>query len=268
MAIILNDGNLIEGYASTAGIVDFVINGLDGAQLKQLAEGQLPSTKSTLYTATGTDSIISIVLVNSASTSKSVNLFFKGAGESRRITPKNFILGAGYMAAITGKRLSVYDAQGRLQTGGAAGGNGATTFLDLSDTPASYATHGGKVVRVNADENALEFVVPGAPSLHAETHQSGGADEINLDELDGVPIALSNHQDSSIAHALAVNLEKTANKGQAGGYAALDSSGRIPVAQLGSGTPTGAKFLRDDRTWQIPEPIGGNPVIWAIIFGM
>lgn len=34
---------------------------------------------------------------------------------------------------------------------------GATTFLGLTDTPASYDGHGGKLVKVNAAMNALEF---------------------------------------------------------------------------------------------------------------
>lgn len=31
---------------------------------------------------------------------------------------------------------------------------------------------------------------------------------------------------------------------------------RIPVAVLGTGTPTGSKYLRDDRTWNVPP--GGS----------
>ena len=42
-----------------------------------------------------------------------------------------------------------------LYTGG--GNGGATTFLGLTDTPANYAGHGDKQVKVNAAENALEF---------------------------------------------------------------------------------------------------------------
>lgn len=38
------------------------------------------------------------------------------------------------------------------------GGGGGGTFITLSDCPASYATHGGEFVKVNAGENALEFV--------------------------------------------------------------------------------------------------------------
>jgi hypothetical protein len=42
-------------------------------------------------------------------------------------------------------------------TGGGGGGGGATTFLQLTDTPASYTTHGLKLVQVNSDEDALQF---------------------------------------------------------------------------------------------------------------
>ena len=34
------------------------------------------------------------------------------------------------------------------------------------------------------------------------------------------------------------------------------SSGLIPASQLGSGTPNGTKFLRDDGTWQTPSTGG------------
>jgi hypothetical protein len=41
--------------------------------------------------------------------------------------------------------------------GGSIGGAGATTYLALTDTDATFAAHGGKVVQVNGGENALEF---------------------------------------------------------------------------------------------------------------
>lgn len=37
------------------------------------------------------------------------------------------------------------------------GGSGASTFLDLTDTPSAYTGHGGKFLRVNATPNAVEF---------------------------------------------------------------------------------------------------------------
>ena len=50
-----------------------------------------------------------------------------------------------------------------------------TTFLGLSDTPASYASQGGKVVKVKADESGLEFGT------------GGGGGAVNFVELEDVP---------------------------------------------------------------------------------
>lgn len=40
----------------------------------------------------------------------------------------------------------------------AMGGSGATTFVALTDTPANYTGAAGRIVKVNAAGNALEFV--------------------------------------------------------------------------------------------------------------
>lgn len=45
-------------------------------------------------------------------------------------------------------------------------------------------------------------------------------------------------------------IEKQINKGVASGYASLDSTTKVPIAQMASGTPDGTKFIRDDRTLQ------------------
>jgi hypothetical protein len=55
-------------------------------------------------------------------------------------------------------------------------------------------------------------------------------------------------------------IEKTANKGAASGYASLDSGTKVPVAQLGTGTPDGTKFLRDDRVFALPPSGTAVPV--------
>jgi hypothetical protein len=46
-------------------------------------------------------------------------------------------------------------------------------------------------------------------------------------------------------------------KGQANGYASLDGTTTVPVAQLGSGVADATTFLRGDRTWAVP-PVGGG----------
>lgn len=65
------------------------------------------------------------------------------------------------------------------------------------------------------------------------------------------------HQNGVSVHGAATNLEKTNQKGAANGYAPLDGSTLVPAANLGTGTPDGTKFLRDDRSWQA-APIPGR----------
>lgn len=55
-----------------------------------------------------------------------------------------------------------YDSSG-------GGSGGATTFLGLSDVPSSYSGEGGKIVKVKATEDGLEFVTESAGSLISVT---------------------------------------------------------------------------------------------------
>jgi hypothetical protein len=80
-----------------------------------------------------------------------------------------YVGAAGLVAAIA----AAVDVRGGVGATGPAGADGAdgadgaagvTTFTALTDTPASYAGHGGKTVKVNASGDALEFVTVAAPS--------------------------------------------------------------------------------------------------------
>jgi hypothetical protein len=51
--------------------------------------------------------------------------------------------------------------------------------------------------------------------------------------------------------------EVTSNKGQASGYASLNSSGIVPQSQLGGGTPSTSNYLRGDGTWVVPSSTMG-----------
>ena len=64
--------------------------------------------------------------------------------------------------------------------------------------------------------------------------------------------------------ALGFTPENSANKGAANGYAGLNASSLVPVANLASGTPTGTKFIRDDGTLAVPSG-GSDPWTYAIL---
>jgi hypothetical protein len=55
------------------------------------------------------------------------------------------------------------------------------------------------------------------------------------------------------SHTHDTQYAKVGDKGANDGYAGLNSSGHVPASQLGSGTPDGTKYLRDDLTWQVVD---------------
>lgn len=58
---------------------------------------------------------------------------------------------------LYGKKVSETGVEEIIEISGKGGGGGATTFLDLTDTPASYTGNAGKGTRVNSGENGIEF---------------------------------------------------------------------------------------------------------------
>ncbi len=71
--------------------------------------------------------------------------------------------GAGSVAVPGGAALTVYTdgtANGIRPIGG-VGGGGGSSFVDLPDTPSSYAGQSLRPVRVNVGETGLEFFAPG-----------------------------------------------------------------------------------------------------------
>jgi hypothetical protein len=66
--------------------------------IKNLYEGQLPDSKDTLYTVPADTSaiVVNITLVNTDSSARTVNLYYKKSGStSRRIITKDLSLTAG-----------------------------------------------------------------------------------------------------------------------------------------------------------------------------
>jgi hypothetical protein len=82
------------------------------------------------------------------------NLNSRASGNANNVVLMNSSNGG-----LPGQYLRVNDSGTGLEwvsiSGG--GGGGVATFLELSDTPFSYSTHGLKLVQVNSSENALVF---------------------------------------------------------------------------------------------------------------
>ena len=71
--------------------------------IKALADGQLSGSKATLYTTpASTKTIIkSITLVNTDASARTINIYVKRTGTSRRISPKDLSLAAGAYTAYS-----------------------------------------------------------------------------------------------------------------------------------------------------------------------
>lgn len=141
---VIENGDKIQGDASAATVVDYHISGLLGTTLKNLADGQLAATIGDLYTSTGTDVAKTIVLVNTDSSARTVNLYHTpSGGTARRIIPKDTSLGAGYSLRLEGNMMQVLNTDGAIISASPAG-----PLSDLSDvTITSIAS--GEVLKWN-----------------------------------------------------------------------------------------------------------------------
>ena len=143
------------------------------------------------------------------------------------------------------------------QTGNASGGSVSTVFgragavtAQTGDYTTAQVTESGNLYYTNA--RALSAVtwstmtgIPSSfnPSAHAATHKNGGSDEVSTatPAANAIPKAGSNGQlaqgwinFTGYQTSLGYTAENSANKGQASGYAGLDATGKVPVAQLPS----------------------------------
>lgn len=105
-----------------------------------------------------------------------------GTGATDAVTARaNLGLGTAAIAT-TGSgsgNVPVLDGTGKLPSSVIPSGvGGATTFLALTDTPASYGGHGGKTVKVKADASGLEFV-GGSEFLYKDVYETPGTFTFN-----------------------------------------------------------------------------------------
>ena len=116
--ISLNVGDKIQGDSSNASQVDYVISGLAAIARTQLANGQLANSTGDLYTATGQDTVLSLILVNTGAVVNNVNLYLlPNGGTARRLIGKNLALQPGYSLHTDGPHVMVLDLNGGIVEG-------------------------------------------------------------------------------------------------------------------------------------------------------
>ncbi len=90
--IALDSGDKIRGDAAAATVVDFTLHGFVGTTITQLADGQLASSIGDLYTSAAAVGVSSIILVNTDSSARAVNLYLTpSGGTARRLIPKDLV---------------------------------------------------------------------------------------------------------------------------------------------------------------------------------
>jgi hypothetical protein len=131
----------------------------------------------------------------------------------------------------------------------------AEVGAEAAGTTAAHAALTTGVHGVGAGTVASEGYADSAVSTHAAlTTGVHGAGASTLATT--ADIASHASLSASVHGVSASGFEDKGSKGAASGYCGLDASQRVAAANLATGTPDGTKFLRDDRTWQVPA--GGS----------
>ncbi len=171
--LVIDNGDAIRGDATVASGIDFVINGYVDTVATQLADGQLPNSEDDLYSSGANATVVlSIVLVNIDTSTRTCNLYLKpSGGTSRRVIPKDCSLAAGYSLHTDGVTISVLDTSGQIMD--------------------SYGAHATSHENGGADEitvSGLSGLLADEqdPLAHSGDHENGGGDEIGVGGLSGL----------------------------------------------------------------------------------
>lgn len=85
-----------------------------------LADGQLSNSKATLFTASGQTAITYLVLTNTDSSTRTINIYIKRSGStSRRIAGKDFTMTAGSVINVIDDAMGLRLSSGDLIEGDA-----------------------------------------------------------------------------------------------------------------------------------------------------
>lgn len=144
--IALNINDMVLGSAGTSGMIDYSIFGANATAQTPLAikDGQLPTgTAGTLYTATTTMVITSVVCSNnSTTTAYAVSLFYKpgATGTARNLLPTGLSLPAGCSLHYEGGKMMIVQPSGNIMMAGTSGTSGTTGTSGSSGLSGSSGT--------------------------------------------------------------------------------------------------------------------------------
>lgn len=153
-----SDSNI---YIRTNGIVDGTSSRI---YFKQHDSSTYSLTHSSFVGGERTSSSQDVIFGVSSTVTGTPTIKFRMSGDGNlsvdeKITAKSIELTNGFKlgtSTTTGYVLTV-DSEGNGTWQAAPGSGGSSTFIGLSDTPSTFSTQSGKVLRVNSTEDALEF---------------------------------------------------------------------------------------------------------------
>lgn len=156
-------------------IIDFVIREIRRQTFSYVTDGKVDFSKITIGTISGMQ--------------YSGGQMSNGAVWNRHVATNADIRGTKVRIATTSERGTAEFAEHNEEMAGLAvqaddprllPSGGDFGFIDLPDTPNSYATYSGYTVKVNDAEDALEWVPSSAPGAHQTTHSpNDGTDALD-----------------------------------------------------------------------------------------
>ena len=177
--LVLNAGDKIRGYADGTAVVDYTIYGMDGDELSLMAEGQLSNTHEDLFTADSIDIIKQVVMVNTDTSNRTVNLYVlpSAGGIARWVSPKDLRINAGFAAYFNGTGVTL---SGPTTASGSVlaetrGGTGQSTF---SAGDIMYASADDTLEKLSSGDEG-QVLTMGA-SIPAWAAAAGGSGAMNL----------------------------------------------------------------------------------------
>lgn len=237
----LGAGNTINGVASQASVVTYVVMGLevtgDVENYRVLAQGQLPALGSVLYSApASTFALIKTVLLRNTSASPvtGVSLFINGLLQEHQIFGMTLPAHGSLVFGQDGWKL--YDENGLLQFIGQQGPQGEPGEVGPAG-PQGLTGSAGPQGEIGPQGIQGPVGTAGPPGEvgpagpKGDTGNTGGQGPQGIQGPPGPPGEVTT---AALNTALG-NYQAKSEKGQPNGYASLDGSGLVPDAQLPSG---------------------------------